>query len=240
MIEAEQELARRHEQLQDVNLQLEQFSHMAAHDLREPVRRLAAMADVFINEYSHSIPADGQHVLNYIKTEATSMIELISDFRFLTEIGHPDKAKKVDVDLQELIQEVIAETKATPAKKQTTFTVPERVVVRAYKSLLHSLYRNLVSNALKHAEALTEVVFTCETRDTEIALGVKNNGSTIKPELALQVFDPFKRFSQKHRGSGLGLYICKKVVEAHEGKIWLETGDNEVHFRFTLPVRSGE
>jgi signal transduction histidine kinase len=220
--------------LQEANADLEHFAHIASHDLREPARRLAGLADAMLAQEAGNVSSEGGVLLRRMHDAAAKMLDQITDFRALTGIGH-GTLLRCDTDLAALVRMVLEENAEQIAARGVGVEVGELPRLAVYESLVRVLYDNLVRNALEHAApgAFT-LAFTAEHDHGEWVLGVRNTGSEIRPQDLKRIFAPFTRLRGEAAGSGLGLSICKRIAERHSGAIWAESGMGYVHIRFTL------
>jgi len=220
--------------LQDANADLEHFAHIASHDLREPARRVAGLADVVLLKEGGRISAEGDDLLQRMRHAAIKMLDQITDFRSLTRIGQGVLLRE-ETDLAVLVRSVLDERAAQIVARGIRIQVGPLPRLEIYENLVQLLYGNLVDNALMHAslDAFT-LAFTAEETPQGYVLGVRNTGSEIRAEDLKRIFAPFTRLQLRTDGSGLGLSICKRIVERHTGSIWAESGTGYVHIKFTL------
>ena len=215
--------------LTEKNIQLEQFAHVAAHDLREPARRIKATSEALLEDIREEVSSDARFFLESLNQQAEKMLRLIADLRFLTRVGYHLLPSRTLVNIVEVGKAVADEYQEEMASRGVAVEYSEIPSIEGFSNLVGVLYRNLISNALSHSKGPISIKLTCEGG----AFGVLNTGSTISPELTKIIFQPFKR-GEGSRGTGLGLHICSLVVQAHEGKIWVESGEDFVHFKFKL------
>jgi signal transduction histidine kinase len=220
--------------LQEANADLEHFAHIASHDLREPARRLAGLADAMLEREAGNVSSEGGALLRRMHDAAAKMLDQITDFRALTGIGHGALLRS-DTDLTALVRVVLEEHAEAIEARRVGVEIGELPRLAVYESLVRVLYGNLVSNALVHASpgAFT-LAFTAERDRGDWVLGVRNTGSEIRSQDLKRIFAPFTRLHGDAEGSGLGLSICKRIAERHSGAIWAESGTGWVHIRFTL------
>jgi signal transduction histidine kinase len=223
--------------LQEANADLEHFAHIASHDLREPARRVAGLADVVLLKEADRISPEGGDLLRRMRQAAIKMLDQITDFRALTKIGHGALLRE-ETDLVALVRSVLDERAGEIDARGVRVQVGPLPRLDVYGNLVQLLYANLVDNALKHAnlDAFT-LGFTVEETTQGCVLGVRNTGSEIRAEDLKRIFAPFTRLQLRTDGSGLGLSICKRIVERHAGNIWAESGTGYVHIKFTLGGR---
>lgn len=234
---ANDQLRRKVSELEQLNSDLQSFIHIAAHDLREPVKYLCGYCDVLQRELGASLVGRSQEHIAAIVRSSRRLAELIDDLRELTRIVYL-KAELQSVDLNVLIEDLIKEFEHEISTRRIRITKQILPIAQGYKVLLSELYRNLFENALKYgANAEMQIDFTSEDQSGTLVLGLKNSGSEIEPQERERIFQPFYRCAanQKKEGTGIGLTLCRKIVERHAGRIWVESDQAlGVHFKFTL------
>jgi len=220
--------------LQEANADLEHFAHIASHDLREPARRVAGLADAMLAREAGNVSSEGGDILRRMHDAAAKMLDQITDFRALTGIGKGVLLRS-ETDIAALVRAVVDEHASAIAARGVSVKVGDLPCLAVYESLVRVLYGNLVDNALEHAApGPFTLAFTAEHDAGEWVLGVRNTGSEIRPPDLKRIFAPFTRLHGEGEGSGLGLSICRRIAERHSGAIWAESGAGYVHIRFTL------
>jgi len=220
------------------NAELDEFTYVASHDLQEPLRKLTAFSSLLAKDLGHELPENARKDLFYITDAATRMQTLLQDLLNLSRSGR----KELTITEVPLDQCVDGALSALSLKIEETGVEIRREplpVVQGDKTLLTQLYQNLIGNALKFVAPgrKPEIEITVEQQADRIVYGVRDNGIGIPSQYAEQIFQPFKRLHGRgeHEGSGIGLSICRKVVERHGGEIWVESEPGAgAHFRFTL------
>lgn len=217
--------------LKETNKQLEHFAHIAAHDMREPVRRIGILSEELLLDYASLLPQKAQSICEKLQTQSQSLMQLISDFRNLSGLGGKDLEKE-NVGMVQLAQKVSEPYVSRFKEKNIILKWPqEEVYVSAYSSLVAILLRNLFENALKHG--CDEVKFLIEKPASELdrvfCVINKTSHSTPKED----IFLPFVK-GEKTGGTGLGLAIAKKIIDRHSGKIWSEQQGEVFKICFTL------
>jgi len=223
--------------IKDQKTSLEIFSHALAHDLKEPVNTVNSFLDLLI---AHETLSDrGQGYLNYAKNAAARMSALIESVYFyarLDGVNHEITKTACDVtrifnDTKENLASLILERKAIIICD----SLPDNVY--ANRVQLTQILQNLIANAIHYSEADPVVRLHVDDMKDHWKFSLADNGPGINADLQDKIFEPFKRLSgQKGNGLGLGLAICKKIIESHHGNIWYEFGkDGGTTFFFTLP-----
>ena len=224
--------------LQRSNLELEQLAYVASHDMQEPLRMIASYLQLVVQRYDDKLDADGREFIGYAVDGAKRMQALINDLLTYSRVGtkgrppeRTDCATVVGTAISHL-QVVMAESGASV----TTGTLPE---VMADGPQLVQLFQNLIANAIKfHGDEAPRVRIDCEPAEGEWRFSVRDNGIGISPDYFERIFVLFQRLHTRRQypGTGIGLALCKKIVERHGGRIWVESteGHGSV-FRFTIP-----
>ncbi len=216
--------------LKESNKNLEHFAHIAAHDMREPVRRMQLLTEELALDFSDALPAEGVELCEEIGAQCGRLMELITDFRSLAGISGADVGAKETVSAAGLFEgarEAHAD-RLEAAGIVVSLPTADRQV-SAHASMIGILLRNLFENTLKHGHSELNVRFEGEGPGTVFAVSNK----TDNPALSR---DPFLPFVGRDRanGTGLGLAIAKRVVEYHGGRIWADQEGDTFTIRFTL------
>jgi signal transduction histidine kinase len=223
------------------NEDLEDFTHVASHDLREPLRKMISFSDLLRRDLGDPISEKVARDIGFIRDAAERMQHLVDDLLALSRASRSSKQRRqlalddcVDAALEALYMR-LEETGATIERD----ALPE---VWGDSTMLTQLYQNLISNAIKFCDRRPpQIRITAEKADQRWVFGVADNGIGINPAYAKQIFRPFQRLHspREYEGSGIGLSICQKAVERHGGEIWVEpTPEGGSHFKFYLRHRS--
>lgn len=237
--EKESQLIEANEQLKTANTDLEHFTHLAAHDLREPLRKQSNLLEL-LNEELVDADEECHHLISLVNQCAHRMELMIRDFRRLTGVGEQDFVRQ-NLNLQEIVDRCVDDMEDVIQQRQVEVDVqPMPQHLTGYPSLLELLYANLISNALNHASGSFQLTFTAENQDGRWILGVRNTGSEIAPGKLTEVFKMFRTADNTLTGgTGVGLSLCKRIVDKHAGRIFAESGEGFVHIRFTLEGENG-
>ena len=237
------QLERTNRELVGLNAELDDFTNVASHDLQEPLRTLTAFSDMLRKDLNQSLPERAAQDLGFITDAARRMQTLIQDLLALSRASRVAK-KREKVSLGECVDralEALAIRMKETAAQVTRDELPE---VWGDSTLLTQLYQNLTGNALKFCGDQPPLIrLTAEEQEGYPVFGVKDNGIGIESKYTQQIFQPFRRLHGRaeYEGSGIGLAICRKIVERHGGKIWVESEPGKgAHFLFTISHRRRE
>lgn len=231
------------DQLRIVNDDLEQFAHVASHDLQEPLRKLQQFSDLLVEDYESVLDSDGKFFLSTIKNSAARMSLMIKDTLAYSRSGR-DKQSKEPVDLKELLHKLFSEMELAIQDAQATVQINALPSVVANRTGVEQLFRNLLINALKYRNPDTTACITVfaeyDQSNQDCTITVQDNGIGISDEHYSRIFTPFERLnSEAVRGTGLGLAICKKVCLAHDWNIEVESQFGEgSRFLVRIPSQS--
>jgi signal transduction histidine kinase len=220
------------------NVELDQFTYLASHDLQEPLRKLLAFGSLLPKDLEGELPQKAAQDLGFITDAARRMQTLVRDLLALSRAGRNAMSRepvRLDACVDRALQDLALRIEESQAVVERV-PLPE---VLGDATLLTQLYQNLLGNALKFVlpGRRPEIRLTAERAGEEWVLGVQDNGLGIKPEYAETIFAPFKRLHGvgEYEGTGIGLAICRRVVERHGGRIWVESEPGRgSHFRFAM------
>jgi light-regulated signal transduction histidine kinase (bacteriophytochrome) len=221
------------------NKELEQFAYVASHDLQEPLRMVASYTQLLARRYRGKLDADADEFIAFAVEGVTRMQSLINDLLIYARIGsHADDV--VQADSGAALDRALANLKTTIADTGAAISRTAMPVVRADPTQLDQLFQNLLSNALKfRRDERPEVAVGAEALGDLWHFSVRDNGIGIDPSYFDRIFVIFQRLHNrdKYEGTGIGLSICKKIVERHGGTMWVESrpGSGST-FHFTLPA----
>ncbi len=222
-MEALEEVRQSNIQLQKKNEQLENLIYVTSHDLQEPLRNIKNMANLVVQTVKSNDEQTNQSIqfLNDSTDRMSNMIESIMKY---AEIGHEQAPELVDIDV--LLQEVKLDLGLQIKETNAVIEYENLPEILAYRSELRSLIQNLLSNAIKfrHANRHPIIKISYEKSVDCYTFGVSDNGIGVDKKHSDTIFQMFKRLhtQRKYNGTGIGLAHCKKVVELHEGDIWVE------------------
>lgn len=238
--QAESELRKANDELQRSNKELEQFAYVASHDLQEPLRMVTSYTQLLERRYSDKLDDDAREFMGYTVEGAKRMQSLITDLLKFSRVNSHEK-EFTDVDCNSLCREALDNLIVSINESDTIISSEGLPVVRGEETQLRQLFQNLISNALKYRdmERQNEIHVGAEKHNGYWQFVVKDNGIGIDEKYSDRIFIIFQRLHGKseYSGTGIGLALCKKIVERHGGEIWLKSQVGKgSEFFFTLPA----
>ena len=238
---AYEQLLKTLEELKRSNTELEQFAYVASHDLQEPLRAVAGMVQLLQKRYRGHLDERADEYISLAMDGATRMQTLINDLLTYSRVerrGNPFQAVNTNKSLASAIRNL----QASVAENRATITFENLPIVDADETQITQLFQNLIGNAIKfHGEDPIQIHIGSAKIAEAWQFSVKDNGIGIDPQYFERVFLVFQRLHtrREYPGTGIGLSICKKIVERHGGRIWIESQPGQgTTFHFTIPVRS--
>jgi PAS domain S-box-containing protein len=238
---AEEELALSAAELARSNADLQQFAYVTSHDLREPLRMIVAFSQLLERRYKQQLDANADDFIQFIVSGATRMDALIDDLLSYSSVANVEKLRSSHVELLDAVRWSLRNLAVTIGESDADVVVNPLPAVEGNLIQLVQLFQNLVSNGIKYrGQAKPRIEISAEAEDAEWIVSVADNGIGIAPEYRERVFGLFKRLHGKTiPGTGIGLAICKKIVEKHNGRIWVDPNpEGGATFRFRLPAAS--
>jgi len=225
------------------NEELEQFAYVASHDLQEPLRMVSSYTQLLEKRYGDALDEKAKGFIAYAVDGARRMQNLINDLLAYSRVQTRGGAFR-KLDLNVALGQARANLAATIGEAQALVTHDELPVVTADEAQLVSVFQNLIGNAVKFRREETPRVHVSATaHDGGVEIAVRDNGIGIRGDFEDRVFVIFQRLHgrSEYPGTGIGLALCKRIVERHGGRIWFESAEGEgTTFRFTLPIRESE
>ncbi len=225
-------------ELENKNKELEQFAYIASHDLQEPLNTITSFINLFEAENKIKLNEEGKAYIGYIRKSADRMTELITDILEYSRIG--GKSQLEIVDCNKIVKDVIDDMKASIIETNSEIEVDPLPTFKVYPVELRLLFQNLISNAIKFRkkdqQALIKIRYKKENTNHHFI--IEDNGIGLDEKYKDKIFVIFQRLhsSRDYEGTGIGLAHCKKIVEFHNGKIWVEsTPKIGSKFHFILP-----
>ncbi|MFI7675809.1 ATP-binding protein [Actinophytocola sp. NPDC049390] len=236
---AHAELDERTKDLERSNAELEQFAYIASHDLQEPLRKVASFCQLLERRYKGKLDERADQYIAFAVDGAKRMQILINDLLAFSRVGRIVR-EPVEVSCDAVLEQALANLADAIERTGATVVSDDLPTVSAEVPLLTAVFQNLISNALKfRGEDPPKVSITVRRDDGFWEFAVADNGIGIDPEYAERIFVIFQRLHNKadYPGTGIGLAMCRKIVEYHGGAIWLDKNvESGSRFCFTLPV----
>lgn len=238
--ELEEAVEQRTLELRRSNEELQQFAYTASHDLKEPMRMISSYAALLERRYSGQLGADAQTWIGFIVDGVGRMNRLITDLLDYSRAGLIAEDQKQELDPTEVLSAVLVVLKASVEESGAKVTWDNGMPHVLFEPVrMQQLLQNLVSNALKYrGPSAPKVHVSAKARLREVEFSVRDNGIGIAPQYQQEIFGIFKRLHGKEiEGTGVGLATCKRIVEEHGGRIWVESVEGQGStFRFTVPA----
>ncbi|WP_442941864.1 sensor histidine kinase [Nocardia sp. NBC_00416] len=234
------------DELRRSNAELEQFAYVASHDLQEPLRKIASFCQLLEKRYGSQLDDRGKQYIDFAVDGAKRMQVLINDLLAFSRVGRVSEGAepvRLDLPLDKALTDLSVTIEDSDAVIERPAALPE---ILGEPTLLAMLWLNLVSNAIKFRKPDLAPVVRIEVEDEDgdparRVFSVSDNGIGVAPEFAEKVFVIFQRLHARdeYSGTGIGLAVCKKIVEYHGGTIWLDT-DNTVGTRICFTLRTSD
>ncbi len=239
-------------ELQRSNEDLQQFAHVASHDLKEPVRKVMTFGNRLKEEFGQQLPSKANTYLSKIEGSAIRMYSMIDGVLLYSSLDAMEQTKEL-IDLNELIQNIVTDLEVVVEEKAAQIKFSKLPEIEGSQILIYQLFYNLMNNALKFTspgtppviELTADTVSSNDVPSDGIAhtneyykLTLRDNGIGFTNDMADKIFGTFTRLhaKDKYEGTGLGLALCRKIVERHKGKIYAEGNEGEgAAFHIFLP-----
>jgi len=233
------ERRRYEEDLRRSNLDLQQFAFAASHDLQEPLRTITSSLELFRIEFAGKLGKDADEQIEQITNAAVRMRQLVLDLLAFSQAARSEM-KVTEIPLESVLAAVILNLQLAIQSSKASITFDPLPAVFADETQLLRLLQNLISNSIKYCGPdPPRIHLSARRAGPEWVFSVRDNGLGIDPQYADHIFTVFKRLhGPEYPGTGIGLAICKRIVERHGGRIWLASAQGEGStFYFTLPER---
>jgi PAS domain S-box-containing protein len=247
--EAEEELRRAHAELEAKvrelarsNEELQQFAYVASHDLQEPLRMVSSYTQLLGRRYASHLDSDAREFMGYIVEGSARMKQLIEDLLAYSRVGTRVREFR-DVSSEAALEKALANLRGAQERTNAAVSHDALPAVHADEGQLIQLFQNLVGNAIKfRGTEEPRIHVSARAQDGAWLFSVADNGIGLDPEYAERIFLMFQRLHnrEEYPGTGIGLAICKKIVDRHGGRIWVDgRPGNGCTFFFTLPMKEG-
>ncbi len=243
LLVANESLRHSHAELERRNLELQQMTYAASHDLQEPLRSISSYSQLVDRGYRDSLDDEGRSWLDAIVRNTKRMQALIQDLRAYTVLDAPCHSFDA-IDLEKVLADAVANLTSSIQDSGAEVTFDPLPIIKGNPSQLVQLFQNLIGNAIKYRSKETpKVHISAEQDDESWIISVSDNGIGIETKHHDTIFEIFRRLHHRHEqpGTGIGLAICRRVVQQHHGNISVDSAVNQGStFRFTIPIEQEE
>jgi PAS domain S-box-containing protein len=218
--------------------EIEQYTHLASHDLQEPLRTLTSFAQLIKEDYAGKLDENGNKYIEFIYNSAVRMRELVKDLLDYSLLGKEGKLNIIDCNI--IVDAVLSDMADSFKESHAIVHVDKLPMINGYSTELRLLFQNLINNAIKFRKKETppEIKISVVSHQKEWIFSIEDNGIGIDEKDKEKIFIMFKRLHcrDEYEGTGIGLAHCKKIVKLHGGNIWVEsTPGAGSTFMFTIP-----
>jgi light-regulated signal transduction histidine kinase (bacteriophytochrome) len=234
---AERAILKLNEDLIRSNRELEQFAYVASHDLQEPLRMVSSFTQLLSAKYNHKLDKDANEYIRFAVEGATRMQNLINDLLEYSRIGTRGKPPEV-IDSSDILGQAITNLRVKIQESNAIITNSDLPAISADRMQFVQLFQNLLENAMKFCDQEPRIHISSVEDNAYHLFSFKDNGIGIEPAYFNKIFQIFQRLHPRedYGGTGIGLAICKRIVERHGGKIWVESNPGKgTTFSFTIP-----
>ena len=225
-------------ELNQSNRELEQFAYVASHDLQEPLRMISAFAGLLERKIAHSLDKEGREYFFYLTDGAKRMQTLINDLLQFSRISTQARPY-AKTDLNEVLTQTISDLQIQIEETHAKITHDPLPVILCDVIQYGRLFQNLIVNAIKYCKNEPRIHITAVQEEHNWLISIRDNGIGIPSQFTGKIFGLFQRLHQRNEysGTGIGLAICKKIIDRHGGRIWVESEkDRGSTFFFTHPM----
>ncbi len=233
----EQVLIRLNEELLRSNKDLEQFAYVASHDLQEPLRMVSSYTQMLAQRYENKLDSDAQEYIKFAVDGSKRMYDLINGLLAYSKVQAKGKEFS-EVNMNKILEKVINNLSLNIKDKNASVKIKPLPVLFADESQMVQLMQNLITNSLKFCNESPEIIISSKPEGNKHVFSVKDNGLGIESQYFERIFQIFQRLvrHEDYEGTGIGLAICKRIVERHNGSIWVESEPGKgTTFYFTIP-----
>ena len=239
VVERTGELEHSNLQLARSNAELEQFAYVASHDLREPLRKIKSYTELLAQRYDGQLDERADKYIHYIVDGAFRMQELIAELLVYSRLGRAE-LKEEQTAISAILDDVVSDLEVSVQESSAEITINPLPTLTVDRQQINRLLQNLIGNALKfRSEQSPQINISAELEENEWVFAISDNGIGIEPQYVERIFLIFQRLHtrKEYAGTGIGLAICKKIVENHNGRIWVKSQPEQgTTFFFSLPT----
>jgi signal transduction histidine kinase len=236
--ELERRVHERTEELSRTNDELRQFAYVASHDLQEPLRTVGSYAQLLGKRYKGKLGADADEFIDYMVGGVNRMHTLLNDMLAFSRVTQNQNKPFTHAHLDAVLQTALMNLELSMKESGAEVNASHLPEVQCDETQIAQVFQNLIGNAIKYkGPDPPKIDISAEERGDEWIIAVRDNGIGIDPQYHERIFGIFKRLHGRELpGTGMGLAICKRIVERHGGRIWVESEHGKgATFRFTLP-----
>jgi len=241
--QAEEKLQQITAEMQRSNTELEQFAYVISHDLQEPLRMVSSYTQLLAKRYHSKLDADADEFIAYAVDGAKRMQALLNDLLDFSRVGTSGKPFNL-TNCEDILKQAMDNLQITIEESGALVSHDPLSIIMADEGQLVQLFQNLIGNAIKfRGQEPPRLHVSAYRRHNVWVFSVRDNGIGIEPQHAQKIFEIFRRLHTKEEypGTGMGLAICKKIVERHGGHIWVQSQPGEGStFYFTIQINGGE
>ena len=239
--ESENKLEAAIEELTNTNSELENFTYVASHDLQEPLRMITNFTGILENKYNDILDETAKEYLKICSNSAEQMRLLINDLLDYAHASNIDNEKIENVNLNKILEHVIVNIEKQIHESNAEIMYDNLPTIVSNKASMISLLQNLISNGIKFQNYGNRplISITSNINDSSWIISVHDNGIGVPYQYQSKIFEPFKRLHAKseYQGTGIGLAVCKKIIERINGNIWIESKEGcGSTFTFSIPI----
>ena len=240
---AEETLELKLEELSRSNEELEQFAYVSSHDLQEPLRMITSYLQLLQRRYQGNLDDKADKYIHFAVDGASRMQNLINDLLEYSRVTRSARKAKT-TNCEFILNQALLNLKLMIKDNKVTISHDPLPDVMADSTQLIQIFQNLIINGIKfHSEKAPKIHISVANKEIEWVFSVQDNGIGIDPKYSEKIFEIFKRLHtrEKYSGTGIGLAICKRIIERHDGRIWVESelGKGST-FYFTLPIKTAQ
>ena len=235
-----EEKGKRAKELEAANKDLEQFAYVASHDLNEPLRMISSFTQLLERKYKDKLDPDANDYIHFVVDGATRMQKLLTNLLDFSRVSTHAKPFE-QVDTKTIVEQVISILQQLITENNASITIDDLPVIKADEMQMLRVFQNLIENAIKFKKKteLPKIHISCTKQSNMVQFSVADNGIGMEMQYHDRVFMVFQRLHsvKDYPGTGIGLSVCKRIVERHGGTIWFESTVNEgTTFYFTIPI----
>jgi signal transduction histidine kinase len=238
LLQKSQEIELQNTRLEKSNEILRQFAYASAHDLKEPLRSISSFVHIIQRKYVQLLPIEASEYMTFVINGTKRMEQLLSALLEYSTVASDDEAVKNATNLSKVIDEIKDNLHSIVQEKKGTISA-EGTMPTVWITQLHltQLFQNIVGNALKFSNRPPVVKISCQTTDSQVIIHIKDNGIGMQKEYSDKIFKLFQRLSRSAEGTGIGLAICKHIVDKYNGTIWFDSVEGEgTTFHIAFPI----